>query len=111
MREEMIQIVHRKDGKTFPRAQPRTAKYPTENQIKVRILFGKIAKQAKGEKFKVGNKFVKEMPPAAIKVREKMKGAKVGRTRKLKKWEMILMDYGKRTHQYKKVLQLLEVKE
>ena len=107
--ERGIQIVVR-NGKAYLRAEPETAKYPTKNQIKSRIVFGEIAKQAKGQKFKIGNKFVREMPPAAEMVKEKMTGMEIGRTRKLKKWEEILLNYGAKAHQYEKILRLIEVR-
>jgi len=89
-----IQLVTRTKPRfiQFFRAKPVTAYRPTGNQIKARLRFAELAKRAKGEKFKKGEKFVRCLPPAAESVKE-MSGEKFGRTEKVRKWEKVLSYY------------------
>ena len=98
--DRRIQIVRRGD-KSYFRAEPITAKYPTKGQIMSRIRFGEIAKKAKGKKFKG------DLPPAAEIVKREMSGAKFARKRRLKKWELILLEEAKKQGKekfYRKIL-------
>ena len=83
--EVYVQIVHRKKPReiTYIRLAPDQKKI-TENQMKARVLFGEIASEAHGEKF------TRELPPAAVKVMEKMKNQQIGRTEKKPKWMQVL---------------------
>lgn len=96
-----VQLVKRGD-KWYLRAMPYTAEHPTENQIKARIKFAEIAKKAKGKKFTGG------LPPAAELIKREMKGQYFGRTRKLKKWQKILMEEAK-TEEERRYIELLVV--
>jgi len=98
-RERFIQIVHRTKPRDiwYYRAVPYTAMNPTLPQIKARLAFGMAAKRAKGLKFKLEKGYAYDMPPAAVKVRELLKGRKFGRTYRKKKWEELLerwIEYG-----------------
>ena len=98
--DRRIQIVRRGD-KSYFRAEPITAKYPTKGQIMSRIRFGEIAKKAKGKKFKG------RLPPAAELVKREMSGEKFARKRRLKKWELILLEEAKKQGKerlYRKIL-------
>ncbi len=72
----------------YIRDYPETAVNPTYNQIIARIIFGEVGRLAKGiknwqEKYPI--------PPAAILVKKAMEGLSIGRTRRLKKWEIKLL--------------------
>lgn len=73
-REEYIVVVQRTKPrrKIYFRAMPRTAYDPTPAQIMARIMFGEIARKAKGKKFtdKHG------LPPAALMVKKLLSGKK-----------------------------------
>jgi len=72
----------------YIRDYPRTAVNPTENQIIARIIFGEVGRLAKGIK-NWQKRF--PMPPAAILVKKAMEGLSIGRTRRLRKWEIKLL--------------------
>ena len=80
-------LVHRKKPREiyYLRAKPYTAKEPTIHQIKSRLAFGHHAKQARNKSIE------SDLPPAAEQVK-KLRGKKFGRTRKLRKWEEILLE-------------------
>jgi hypothetical protein len=65
------------------RAKPRTAYRPTPAQAASRIAFAEAAKKAKGMK-------LMGLPPAAVLVREAMKGAYYGGQVREPKWLRIL---------------------
>ena len=52
---------------------------PSINQVKWRVLFSKITKSIKGKKWRG----IYDMPIAAIVVKEKLKGKRVGRVERL----------------------------
>jgi len=73
-----IQIVHRKKPreKVYLRAAPRTILFPTAAQIEARIRFGEAASKAKDGKGLVEVEGYGELPQAAAKVVEELKGFK-----------------------------------
>ena len=83
---EDLVLVHRTKPreKYYLRAKPYTAKEPTIHQVKSRLAFGHHAKQARNKSIE------SDLPPAAEQVK-KLRGKKFGRTRKLKKWEELLL--------------------
>lgn len=61
-------------------------------EILSRVTFGYLASRAKGKKFKEGDKFLYDLPPACYEVM-KMKGMSFeGKRVKLRKWERVLMN-------------------
>ena len=104
MTDKYIVLVRKKNGKKYFRAVPETAEKPTVNQAITRINFGEAAKKAKGKKF------TGTLPPAAEIVREELRGKKVGRTVKLKKWEEILLKEAKKEgkKKYEEILKVVE---
>ena len=79
-------LVHRTKPREiyYLRAKPYTAKEPTIYQVKSRLAFGHHAKKARNKSIQ------SDLPPAAEQVK-KLRGTKFGRTRKLRKWEEILL--------------------
>ena len=72
----------------YLRDYPETAVNPTENQIIARIIFGEVGRLAKGIR-NWQDKY--PLPPAAILVKKAMEGLSIGRSRRLKKWEIKLL--------------------
>jgi len=83
--EKPIQLVVRRKPRlvAYFRAKPRTAYNPTPAQVASRIAFAEAAKRARGMKL-VG------LPPAAVLVRETMRGAYYGGQVREPKWLRIL---------------------
>ncbi|RLG30728.1 hypothetical protein DRN97_10170 [Methanosarcinales archaeon] len=79
-------LVHRTKPREiyYLRAKPCTAKDPTIHQLKSRLAFGHHAKKARNKNIE------SDLPPAAEQVK-KLRGKKFGRTRKLRKWEELLL--------------------
>ena len=79
-------LVHRTKPREiyYLRAKPYTAKEPTIYQVKSRLAFGHHAKKARNKSIQ------SDLPPAAEQVK-KLRGTKFGRTRKLKKWEEMIL--------------------
>jgi len=88
-----FQIVHRRKPRDITYVRIYQGNRPlSEAEIKARLMFGLLAKRAKGKKFKVGGKFVMDRPPASYEV-EKMKGMSFSRKKvKLAKWEEVLKE-------------------
>ena len=68
----------------YIRAKPYTAYKPHPGQALSRIIFGLIAKQAKGKKM------TGELPPAAELVKQHMKGMEIAQKPKIPKWVKIV---------------------
>jgi hypothetical protein len=85
--DKPIQLVVRSKPRkvVYLRAKPITAYEPTPAQIRARIVFGEIAKRARGKKIIPGL-----MPPAALAVKEEMSGRSFGSTPRKPKWVYIL---------------------
>jgi hypothetical protein len=83
--EKPFQLVVRRRPRlvAYFRAKPRTAYHPTPAQVASRIAFAEAAKRARGMKL-VG------LPPAAVLVRESMRGAYYGGSPREPKWLRIL---------------------
>jgi hypothetical protein len=70
---------------TWFRNVPVTVVYPTEGQMEIRVLFGRIASKAKGEKGlkpvtnEKSKAYGKQLPPAAARVANEMPGRKATR--------------------------------
>ena len=105
MKNKYLIIVQKKDGKKYLRAMPETAENPTVYQAMTRINLGEVAKKAKGKKF------TGFLPPAAEIVKRELKGKKVGRTIKLKKWEKLVLGEAKNEEEKKKYLEILNLVE
>lgn len=80
--DDYIVLVERRRPRTvrYLRAHPRTAKNPTLPQVMARIAFGEVARLARGARF------TSDLPPAALLVREALRGARFGRTRRRPLW-------------------------
>jgi hypothetical protein len=83
--EKPFQLVLRRRPRTvvFFRAKPRTAYQPTPAQVASRIAFAEAAKRARGMR-------LMGLPPAAILVRESMKGRYYGGRPREPKWLRVL---------------------
>lgn len=80
-RTRTISVVRRGE-KTYLRAYRFDAIRPSPFQLKARIAFGDAAREAIGEK-------MKELPPAAIKVKERLSGMYYGHGFHPRKWESL----------------------
>lgn len=79
-------VLVNRGGKLYIRAKP---KKWSINQIKARILFGYLAKKGKGLK----HLDKKDTPPVAKLIQREMKGVTIGRTLKLKKWQVEFIEW------------------
>jgi len=88
-----FQIVHRRKPREITYIRIYNGNRPlSEAEIRARLMFGKLAGKAKGKKFKIGNRFVMDRPPACYEV-EKMRGMRFsGKKVKLAKWEEVLKE-------------------
>ena len=83
-----VQLVKRGD-KYFLRLAPYTITFPTVNQIKARIEFGKIVRSLKGLK---GFDPETGLPIVAATVAKLYRGKRFGRKVKLAKWQEYLLE-------------------
>ena len=105
MKDEYVVLVQKKNGKKYWRAMPETAENPTVYQAMTRVNFGEVAKKAKGKKS------TSSLPPAAEIVKRELKGKKVGRTIKLKKWEKLVLEEAKNEEEKKRYFEILNLIE
>ncbi len=78
-----VQIVYRKKPRDIIYMRAAPSNDPTPYQREARRIFSEIARQAKGMK-------MKDFPPAAELVKERMSGMRIGSTPKIQKWMIVL---------------------
>lgn len=91
MGEDHVVVVRRLKPRPviYFRAMPRTAREPTENQLRVRTAFAEAARKVRGVRYRERRAGI---PPAAEEVARELGGRSFGRTWRPPKWFEVIKE-------------------